>query len=177
VTDVLFGKVNPAGRLPHTVYASEAQVPPLDEYDVTKGFTYMYLNGEPLFPFGHGLSYTTFKYSDLKLSSPSIKADETIKVTVEIENSGARPGDEVVQLYIRELAPKVKRPAKELRGFQRITLQPKEKRTVTFNLPAAKLAYYDEASHGFIVNPGAFDIMAASSSADIRATTKLEVAH
>jgi beta-glucosidase len=175
VADVLFGDVNPAGRLPHTVYASEAQVPPLDEYDITKGFTYMYVNGEPLFSFGHGLSYTTFKYSGLKLSADKIKADGKLNISVDVKNTGKRAGDEVVQLYIHQEKSSVKRPAKELRGFQRISLKPGEKQTVVFTLPAEKLAFWDEKTHGFVVEPGAFDVMMGASSADIRLKDQVEV--
>jgi beta-glucosidase len=176
IADVLFGDVNPAGRLPHTVYASEAQVPPRDEYDITKGYTYMYVNGAPLFPFGHGLSYTTFQYSDLKLSADRIKSDGEVQVSFEIKNSGARAGDEVVQLYVHQQKSSVKVPAKALRGFQRISLQPGETKTVAFTLPAAKLAIWDEATHGFVVEPGAFDILVGASSADIRLKSRVEVA-
>ena len=175
VADVLFGDVNPAGRLPHTVYASEAQVPPVDEYDITKGFTYMYVNGEPLFSFGHGLSYTTFKYGNLKLSAEKIRADGTVNVSVDITNSGRRAGDEVAQLYVHQEKSSVKVPVKELRGFQRISLQPGETKTVTFTLPASKLAIWDETTHGFVVNPGAFDVMVGASSADIRSKDQFEV--
>jgi beta-glucosidase len=175
IADVLFGDVNPAGRLPHTVYASEAQVPPRDEYDITKGFTYMYLNGEPLFPFGHGLSYTTFSYGNLKLSADKIKTDGDVQVSVEIKNSGARAGDEVAQLYVHQEKSSVKVPVKMLRGFQRINLQPDETKTVTFTLPAAKLAIWDETTHGFVVKPGTFDVMVGASSADIRLKNQIEV--
>ncbi len=176
LADVLFGSVNPAGRLPHTVYASEAQVPPLAEYDISKGFTYLYVRGAPLYPFGHGLSYTTFAYSNLKLSRPKIRADGAVDVSVDITNTGQRTGDEVVQLYVHDVASTVTRPVKELRGFQRITLQPAEKRTVSFALPAAKLAYWDERTHAFFVEPGSFEIMVGASSADIRTRAVLEVA-
>lgn len=175
LADILFGSVNPAGRLPHTVYASEAQVPPLTEYDISKGFTYMYVRGAPLYAFGHGLSYTTFAYSDLRLSRPKISADGAVDVSVAITNTGQRIGDEVVQLYVHDVASAVVRPGKELRGFQRITLKPAEKRTVTFTLPAAKLAYWDERTHAFVVEPGAFEIMVGASSANIRARGVLEV--
>lgn len=175
IADVLFGNVNPAGRLPHTVYASENQVPSQNEYDITQGFTYMYLHGEPLFPFGHGLSYTTFKYGKLQMSADKIKTDGAVTVSVEVTNSGKRAGDEVVQLYVHQVKSSVKRPAKELRGFQRISLQPREKKTVTFALPAEKLAFWDEKTHGFVVEPGAFDLMVGASSADIRAQTQLHV--
>ena len=175
IADVLFGDVNPAGRLPHTVYATEKQVPPLDEYDITKGFTYMYVNGEPLFPFGHGLSYTTFKYSGLKLSAKKIKADGQVNVTLDVQNTGKRAGDEVVQLYVHQVKSSVKRPVKELRGFQRVTLQPGEIKSLTFTLPAEKLAFWDEQSHGFVVEPGAFDVMLGASSAAIRLENQVEV--
>ena len=175
IANVLFGTVNPAGRLPHTVYASETQVPPLDEYDITKGFTYMYVNGDPLFSFGHGLSYTTFKYGALKLSADQMKPDAVLNVTVEITNTGKRAGDEVAQLYVHQLKASVKRPAKELRGFQRISLQPGETKAVTFLLPATKLAFWDTATHGFIVEPGAYEIMAGASSTDIRAIKQIQI--
>ena len=150
-------------------------MPPLDEYDITKGFTYMYVNGEPLFSFGHGLSYTTFKYSGLKLSADKIKADGKLNISVDVKNTGKRAGDEVVQLYIHQEKSSVKRPAKELRGFQRISLKPGEKQTVVFTLPAEKLAFWDEKTHGFVVEPGAFDVMMGASSADIRLKDQVEV--
>jgi beta-glucosidase len=175
LADVLFGDLNPAGRLPHTVYASEAQVPPLDEYDITKGFTYMYVNGAPLFPFGHGLSYTTFTYSDLKLSAEEVKAGDKLNIHVTIKNSGKRAGDEVVQLYVYQANSSVKRPVKELRGFQRIHLQPGEAKTITLDLPAAKLAFWDEKTHGFVVEPGAYTVMVGASADDIRLKADLQV--
>ena len=176
IADVLFGDVNPAGRLPHTVYASEAQVPPRDEYDISKGFTYMYVKGEPLFPFGHGLSYTSFKYSNLKLSAEKIPANGEVQISFDVKNSGARAGDEVPQLYVHQEKSSVKVPAKMLRGFTRITLQPGETKTVTFTLPASKLAIWDEkVAHDFVVEPGKFDLMVGASSADIRAQGQIEV--
>ena len=175
IADVLFGDVNPAGRLPHTVYASEAQVPPVSDYEVTDGFTYMYLNGKPLFPFGHGLSYTTFKYDGLKLSSDKMKTNGQVNISVDVKNAGKRAGDEVVQLYVHQVKSSVKRPAKELRGFQRISLKPGEEKTVTLTLPAGKLAFWDEKTHAFLVEPGAFDVMVGSSSDDIRTRDQLEV--
>ncbi|MDB5319857.1 MAG: beta-glucosidase-like glycosyl hydrolase [Phycisphaerales bacterium] len=175
IADVLFGNVNPAGRLPYTVYASADQVPPQDEYDITKGFTYMYVNGQPLFPFGHGLSYTAFEYANLKLSATTVDPTGNLSVSIDIKNTGPTTGDEVVQLYVHQQTSSVKRPTKELRGFRRTTLKPGETRTLTFALPAEKLAFYDVKTHGFIVNPGAFDIMIGSSSADIRAKAQIEV--
>ena len=172
---VLFGDHNPAGRLPYTVYDSVDQIPPQDEYDITKGFTYMYFAGKPQFAFGHGLSYTTFQYSGLKLSQTKIASDGKVTVSLDVQNTGARAGDEVVQLYVHDVEASVKRPTKQLRGFQRIALNPKEKKTVTFQLPASELAFYDEKSEKFVVEPGAFDVMVGSSSEEIRLKARLDV--
>jgi beta-glucosidase len=175
LASVLLGEYNPAGRLPYTVYDSVDQIPPPDEYDITKGFTYMYFAGKPQFAFGHGLSYTAFRYGGLKLSARGISPDGKVTVSLDVRNTGARAGGEVVQLYVHEVQPSVKRPSKELRGFERITLQPKEKKTVSFSLPASGLAFYDEKTKKFVVRPGAYDLMVGSSSEDIRLKGTLEV--
>ena len=168
IADVIFGDYNPAGRLPHTVYASESQLPPQDEYDISKGFTYMYLNDKPLFAFGHGLSYTEFRYCNLQVSPKQIPTDGKVIVSVDVENVGKLAGDEVVQLYVHDVECSLKRPSKELRGFERISLKPSEKQTVTFTVPGEKLAFYDVKTHDFLVEPGLFDILVGSSSEDIR---------
>jgi beta-glucosidase len=175
IADVIFGGYNPAGRLPLTVYASESQVPPQDEYDITKGFTYMYIQGQPLFAFGHGLSYTEFTYGKLELSDRRITPEGQVTAAIDITNTGQREGDEVVQLYVHELEPCVKRPAEELRGFQRIRLKPGETRKVTLTVPGEKLAFYDETIHAFRVHPGPFQILVGTGSDDIRAKANLEV--
>lgn len=175
IADAIFGNINPGGKMPLTVYASESQVPPQDEYDVTKGFTYMYINGKPLFPFGHGLSYTTFAYSNLKLSAKQINADGTLTATVDIKNTGKMAGDEVVQLYIHDVSPSLKRPAEELRGFERISLKPGETKTVKLSIPGSKLAFYDEKIHNFRVEPEMIDVMVGSSSEDIRLRSQFKV--
>jgi beta-glucosidase len=135
----------------------------------------MYLKGKPLFAFGHGLSYTTFKYGSLKLSDAQIAPAGKLTATVEVSNTGKREGDEVVQLYVREVKPVVKRPALELRGFQRVHLKPGESRKVEITFPAARLAFYDEAIHDFRVNPGAFEVMVGGASDDIRARKQFTV--
>ena len=175
VADVLFGDYNPAGRLPYTVYESTAQIPPMTEYDITKGFTYMYFEGQPVYPFGHGLSYTTFTYSNLRLSTNRMRAAGALTVRVDVRNAGKRAGDEVAQLYVHAVAPSVKRPIKELRGFERVSLRPGEKKTLTFALPGDKLAFWDVNKHDFVVEPGKVDILLGSSSADIRLKDQLEV--
>ncbi len=175
LADVIFGTVNPAGRLPHTVYASESQVPPISEYDITKGFTYLYLKGAPLYGFGHGLSYTTFRYKNLKLSQLTINPKGKVEISVDITNTGKMAGDEVPQLYLHDVECSVIRPQKELRGFERVSLLPGETRTVTFNLPAEKLAFWDEKTHAFLVEPGEFEVMIGTSSEDIRLREKFSV--
>jgi beta-glucosidase len=175
LADVLFGDCNPAGRLPYTVYESLKDLPPQTEYDVTKGFTYLYFTGTPVFPFGHGLSYTQFGYADLTLSSPRMATDGKVEVSVTIKNTGDRAGDEVAQLYVHQVKSSVERPLKELRGFRRVSLKPGEAKTVTFTLAAKQLAYYDVGRHDFVVAPGRFDIMVGGSSADIRLRGQVEV--
>lgn len=175
VADVLFGDVNPAGRLPHTVYASEAQVPPLTEYDISKGFTYMYLQGSPLFAFGHGLSYTTFAYSNLQLAPRLLAAGGNLTVSVTVENTGQCAGDDVVQLYIHAEACRVQRAVMELRGFERISLKPGAKRTVTFTVAGEKLAFFDEPTHGFLVEPGTYDVLVGAASDAIRVQDRFVV--
>ena len=150
-------------------------MPPVDEYDITKGFTYMYLNGDPLFAFGHGLSYTTFQYGNLKMSADNMGVTGQVSVSAAVTNTGSRAGDEVVQLYVHQEKSSLKLPAKMLRGFARISLQPGETQTVTFPLPAGRLAHWDVGTHAFVVDPGTFDVLVGAASDDIRLTGRLEV--
>lgn len=165
LADVLFGDVNPGGKLPHTVYASESQVPPESEYDISKGFTYMFLKGEPLFPFGHGLSYTTFEYSDLKVLGNPLKVEATIK------NTGTRAGDEVVQLYLVPPKSDEIQPKQLLRGFERISLKPGESQRVTFTVPDDKLTFWDTKEKRFAPLKGDWGVLVGASSSDIRLNT------
>ena len=162
LADVLFGDVNPAGRLPHTVYASEAQVPPQDEYDISKGFTYMFVKGAPLFPFGHGLSYTTFEYSDIAASG------SPLTVTATVKNSGPRAGDEVAQLYFVPPTSAAPRPRLMLRGFQRVSLLPGESKRVSFTVPDERLAFWNTETKRFDVPHGEWSAFVGASSSDIR---------
>jgi len=175
IADVLFGQVNPGAKMPLTVYATDSQVPPQDEYDISQGFTYMYLPSKPLFPFGHGLSYTRFEYSRLRISSKQIDPHGQVTIQVDVKNTGKREGDEVVQLYVRDVACSVKRPLKELRGFERIRLNSGDTKTVTFALPCDKLSFYDEKTHQFVVEPGTFEVLIGSSSDDIRLKGEFDV--
>jgi beta-glucosidase len=174
IADVLFGDYNPGGRMPYTVYRSAQDVPPMKEYDITRGFTYMYFEGEPDYVFGHGLSYTTFDYSNLEVSGDVPGAP--LDVHVDVRNSGARAGDEVVQLYVRDVEASVKRPSKQLMAFERIGLKPGETKRVAFSVPAERLAFWDERAKAWVVEPGAFEVMVGSSSADIRLRRQLRAA-
>jgi len=142
IADVLFGTYNPGGRLPVTFYRDVADLPPFDDYRMA-GRTYRFFEGAPLYPFGYGLSYTTFRYDRLRISSDTLRGGDTVNVSVDITNTGARGGDEVVQLYVRYPGSRVARPKRDLRGFRRVTLQPTETRTVTFPLAASALRYWD----------------------------------
>jgi beta-glucosidase len=175
LAEAIFGDINPAGRLPYTVYASADQVPPQDEYDVSRGFTYMYLKGDPLFAFGHGLSYTGFRYGNLVCSPQSVDAAGRLAASVDVENAGNRSGDEVVQLYIRTVDSHIARPHLQLRAFRRVPLAAGEKKTIKFELPATDLGYFDVSQHAFRVEPGQYELLVGSSSQDIWATAKFRV--
>jgi beta-glucosidase len=136
LADVLFGDYNPAGRLVQTWPKSLDQLPPMMDYNIRDGRTYMYFKGQPLYPFGYGLSYTQFKYSHLKTSAPALAGNGSITVTVDVKNTGRVAGDEVVQLYVRQADSVLEPRLEALRGFQRITLQPGETKTVDLILPA-----------------------------------------
>jgi beta-glucosidase len=167
IADVLFGDYNPSGKLPYTVYASERGLPPMTEYDISKGFTYMYLEGKPEFAFGHGLSYTSFAYSNLDISSKQVQGNGTVQVKVDVKNTGQRPGDEVVQMYVHNPDTTQVQPKEQLQGFERIRLKPGETKTVTFSLPVEQLAYWDTKKHEYAINPGTFDVMIGSASDDL----------
>ncbi|WP_372392588.1 glycoside hydrolase family 3 C-terminal domain-containing protein [Xanthomonas sp. NCPPB 3582] len=175
VGDVLFGQASPGGRLPITFYTEAERLPAFDDYAM-RGRTYRYFTGKPLYPFGHGLSYTQFTYSDLRLDRTTLSADGTLRATLKVRNTGKRAGDEVVQLYLHPLDPKRERAGKELRGFQRLTLQPGEQSEVAFTLKAADaLRIYDEQRKTYAVDPGAYEVQVGASSADIRSKQRFTV--
>jgi beta-glucosidase len=168
IADVLFGDYNPAGRLPLTFYASAAQLPPIGDYDITKGRTYMYLDRPPLYPFGYGLSYTKFRYENLRLSPKETNARGVVRASVDIGNVGKRDGDEVVQVYVREEKRGDQQPHLQLKAFERFHLRSGEWRTITLALPIAAWARWDTREKSFIVAPGLYDVWVGASSADIR---------
>jgi len=168
IADVLFGDANPAGRLPITFPVFEGQLPLSYNHKPTgRGDDYVDLTGMPLFPFGFGLSYTTFEYSQLEITPAQIDAAGTITVRCTIQNTGTRAGDEVAQLYIRDVLASVARPVLSLKGFRRVTLAPGAKTTVTFTLGREDLQMLDRDMK-WVVEPGTFRVMVGSSSKDLR---------
>ena len=176
VADVLFGDYNPGGKLPVTFPRATGQIPIYYNHKNTgrppaqdNKYTSKYLDvpWTPLFPFGHGLSYTTFAYDNLRLSAPTIRASDTLTVSVDVTNTGDRVGDEVVQLYVQDEVASVTRPLKELKGFSRVTLRPGERRAVTFWLRADDLAFYDALARR-VTEPGFFKVFVGTSSASVR---------
>jgi beta-glucosidase len=170
VADALFGEVNPGGKLPITIPRSVGQLPMFYNHKPTARRGYLFDATEPLYPFGYGLSYTTFKFENLRLSTTTMKGThDSVAVEVDVVNTGIRAGDEVVQLYIRDRVSSVTRPIKELKGFKRITLFPSERRTVSFTLTPEHLSFYNREMKR-VVEPGEFEIMVGPNSVELMKT-------
>ena len=172
---VIFGDYNPGGHLVTTWPASMDQLPPMMDYNIRHGRTYMYAKGKPLYPFGYGLSYTTFRYANLKTSAPQIARDGKTIVSVDVSNTGKVAGDTVVQLYVGYPKSKVERPVKELEGFKRVHLAAGETRTVQIPLKASQLAYWNVDARAFTVETAPVSLMIGESAADIKLTKGLSV--
>jgi beta-glucosidase len=186
IADVLFGYVNPSGKLPITfpkrildspAHKSDKTFPGTDKVLYDEGIFVGYRHFEhnkikPLFPFGYGLSYTTFKYSNIKMENNRVSGNETIRVFVELENTGNIEGAEVVQLYLHDPESKLVRPFKELKGFMKIFLKPQQKETISFDLSREDLAFFDEDLNDWVIEDGIFKILIGSSSEDIRLETE-----
>ncbi|MEO3924755.1 glycoside hydrolase family 3 C-terminal domain-containing protein [Micromonosporaceae bacterium B7E4] len=173
----LFGDRNPGGRLSQTWPRADADLPPdLRDYDIIRsGQTYLYHRGEPLFPFGHGLSYTRFRYANLRVSAPSAGPDDLVTVTVEVTNTGRRTGDEVVQLYTRQRTSRDRMPLRQLRAFGRVTLAPGQTRRVTFAVRAAELGHWDVTRDRWVVESAEHDLLVGASATDVRQRGTLRV--
>jgi beta-glucosidase len=178
IADVLFGDYNPAGRLPVTFYKSVDQLPPFESYGMD-GRTYRFFKGEPLYPFGYGLSYSQFKYANFKVSSPQVSGKDNVTVSATVENAGTRAGDEVVQVYVTDLEASVRVPIRSLAGVQRVHLNPGERRVVTFTLEPRQLAVITDDGKT-VVEPGEFKVTIGgkqpgfSGSADAATTAFVE---
>jgi len=173
IADVLFGDYNPAGRLPVTFHKTVEELPPLGDYDITKGRTYMFNKKKVLYPFGHGLSYSTFNYNNLSVDKNMIDSDakNEVVVSVDVQNTSDIKGDEVVQLYVRDVESSVIQPIKKLKKFKRVTLDKGDITTVTFKLGNEVFSYWDKKKKDWIIEDGEFEIQVGSSSADIKLTT------
>jgi len=156
IADVLFGDYNPAGRLPVTFYKSVDQLPPFENYHMD-GRTYRFFKGEPLYPFGHGLSYTRFEYSGFSVSSPSVLPTQNVTVSATVENGGTREGDEVVQLYLTDVEASVRVPIRSLAGIERVHLKPGERRVINFTIEPRQLAVITDDGRQ-VVEPGEFKV-------------------
>ncbi|MCL5021297.1 MAG: glycoside hydrolase family 3 C-terminal domain-containing protein, partial [Bacteroidetes bacterium] len=180
VADVLFGDYNPAGRLPVTFYKSVKDLPPFTDYNMSPdsvghGRTYKYFTGTPLYPFGFGLSYSKFAYSKLEVSKKKVEPEDTIKVSLNVRNIGKYDGDEVVQLYAKDLTLRKYQPIKSLVGFNRVNIKKGDSKTVTLMLPVRSFKYFSEKLNRYIVPPGKYEIQIGSSSSDIRLQTIVRV--
>lgn len=178
IADVVFGDVNPSGKLSTTFPQNVGQVPIYYAHKNTgrplRGpwfqkfqSNYLDVSNEPLYPFGYGLSYTTFSYSEVKLSSAIISSADSLVVSVDVTNTGSREGKEVVQLYIRDVVGSITRPVKELKAFEKITLKPGETKTVNFILGKKDLSFYD-ADLKFVAEPGEFHVFVGGNSRDVK---------
>jgi beta-glucosidase len=172
LADVLLGAYNPSGRLPFIWYQTNSQIPAITNYAIrpvgTTGRTYMYFSGPLAYPFGHGLSYTTFEYSNLQITPTELDANDTFQVSVDVTNTGSVYGDEVVELYITtpDAPAQLERPIKRLRGFQKVGLEPGETKTVTLSVAVPDLAFFDQALGRYVVDNGRYGVQISKSSAD-----------
>ena len=175
LADVLFGDYSPAGRLNQTWPTNDAQLPPMMDYNIRNGRTYMYAKEKPLYAFGYGLSYTSFAYESLSLSAPSVNGEGKVAVTVKVKNTGTRASDEVVQMYVRHLGSAVERPQLELKGFERVHIEPGAEKNVVLELNPRDLAYWDSARHTWRVEKEPVRILAGGSSDKLPVQATLQV--
>ena len=167
VAEVLFGEFNPAGRLPVTFYRSTADLPSFTSYSMANR-TYRYFTGKPLYAFGHGLSYTKFDYASAKADKSEAAATESVKVSVDVKNSGGRGGDEVVQVYFRHINSAAAQPNQALCGFQRVAIPPGETKTIDISFPIQQFRYWDVSKHAYVVEAGKYELLVGAASDDIR---------
>jgi beta-glucosidase len=175
LADVLFGEYNPAGRLTQTWVASIDDLPPMMDYDLRHGRTYLYAKNKPLYAFGYGLSYAAFTYKNLTLSADQLSAQGELRATLDVTNTGSRDGDEVVQLYIAHLDSAVPRPIEELKGFKRVFIRSGQTVPVAFVLHAGDLAYWNEAANSFTVETDHVELRVGAASNDIRLKKQIAV--
>ena len=174
LAEILFGDVDPAGRLPVTFYRSTADLPPFEDYAM-RNRTYRYFSGKPLFAFGHGLSYTKFSYKDAALNQSVVTPGDTVMVSFTLENSGGCDGDEVAQIYFRHLHSSVPQPRQALCGYARIRLEAGATARMTVDIPAERFRYWDTATKAYVVEPGRYELLIGAASDDIRLKIPLKI--
>jgi beta-glucosidase len=179
ITDVLFGDVNPGGKLAITFPRSVGQIPIYYSHKPSGGRshwkgTYADLSNKPLWPFGFGLSYTQFRLDNLQVDRSRVRAGEQVKISLDVANVGMRAGDEVVQLYIRDLVASISQPVKALKGFKRVYLDPGQKKRITFTLSVNQLGFYDRTMN-FVVEPGEVELMIGTSADDLPLTATINI--
>lgn len=174
VAEVLFGRYNPAGRLPVTFYKSLNDLPAFEDYSM-EGRTYRYFRKEPLYPFGYGLSYTTFEYQSMNLKAATLGMNDTLSVSVTIRNSGAVAGDEVVQLYVMQPEKLAGQPIQTLKAFRRVSVPAGQSQTLVLKIPVASLRHFEPAVNDYVVEPGTYEIRIGASSSDIRLKKTIEI--
>jgi beta-glucosidase len=174
VAEVLFGATSPAGRLPVTFYRSTGDLPEFTNYAMSNR-TYRYFGGKPLFAFGHGLSYTKFQYRSARLDRAQAGANDTVRVSVEVCNTGGRDGDEVVQIYYRHVKSAVTQAREALCGFRRVNVARGETARVEIEVPVKEFRFWDTVKKQYLVEPGRYEILVGGASDDIRARLPLRV--
>jgi beta-glucosidase len=174
VAEVLFGNVSPAARLPVTFYASTADLPGFEDYSMNNR-TYRYFNGKPLFAFGHGLSYTKFRYSSAVVEAKKYGSGDTVKISFTLKNTGQHDGDEVAQVYFRHVKSAVPQPKLALCGFTRVHLAKGKATTVNLDIPAQRFRYWDTTQKKYVVEPGHYELLIGAASDDIRLRAPLAV--
>lgn len=175
LADVIFGEFNPVGRTIQTWVKSITNLPPMMDYNIRNGRTYMYAKAKSLYPFGYGLSYTHFFYSNIKLSSSNISRNQSLTVSVNVENTGSSDGEEVVQLYVSFPDSRVERPIKQLKSFEQIMISKGEAKLVYFELLPESFSYWDKDRDEFVVESGKVNIILGSSSEDIRIHKQIRI--
>ncbi|MEM8895252.1 MAG: glycoside hydrolase family 3 C-terminal domain-containing protein [Bacteroidota bacterium] len=175
IAETLFGEYNPGGKLPVTFYKGVDDLPHLGDYDITKNRTYWFYDNEVLYPFGHGLSYSSFEFGDARVDKAELSGNGQVNISVELKNASDVDGEEVVQLYIRDLESELIQPKKKLRDFARVMVGAGSTETVTFTLDKSDFEYWSESKDGWDVEPGAFEIQLGNSSQNIFTTTKIDV--
>ena len=175
LADVIGGQVNPAGRLPLTYYADMKKLPDFQDYEISKGRTYMYAKDNVAYPFGHGLSYSSFRYGNIAVSQSECSADDELLITLDVSNTSAMDGDDVVQLYVSNIESKVYQPLKQLKAFERIHVPAGKTVKVSLPLKIRSLSWWDENNDGFVIDKGRYRLNIGASSSDIRLTKEIDV--